>query len=299
MAKNDKSAQALENQISTELIKDTVNQYFGSLRDPRLTNRTTYSLVDILFVTICAVLCGAEDLEDVATYAQEKREWLQSFLNVSDQIPCYSTFWWTFVLLKPEDLERCFVDWVQALITVQTGETIAIDGKALRGTNDPKRSGSFVHMVSAWGANSNFTLAQVKVDTKSNEITAIPKLLDMMNIEGAVVTIDAMGCQTAITEKIVDSGADYILGLKENQPHLYDEVVNYFSQVVDDELEEAECQLFVSENASEKEKHGRIEVRKIYTTGAIDFLPQKGNFKKLQSIVCVCSKRTVGDKTSE
>lgn len=299
MAKNDKSAQALENQISTELIKDTVNQYFGSLRDPRLTNRTTYSLVDILFVTICAVLCGAEDLEDVATYAQEKREWLQSFLNVSDQTPCYSTFWWTFVLLKPEDLERCFVDWVQALITVQTGETIAIDGKALRGTNDPKRSGSFVHMVSAWGANSNFTLAQVKVDTKSNEITAIPKLLDMMNIEGAVVTIDAMGCQTAITEKIVDSGADYILGLKENQPHLYDEVVNYFSQVVDDELEEAECQLFVSENASEKEKHGRIEVRKIYTTGAIDFLPQKGNFKKLQSIVCVCSKRTVGDKTSE
>lgn len=299
MAKNDIYVQDHEHEISAALIKDTVNQYFGSLRDPRLANRTIYSLVDILFITICAVLCGAEDLEDVATYAQEKKEWLQSFLNVSDQTPCYSTFWWTFVLLKPEDLERCFVEWVQALITVRTGETIAIDGKALRGTNDAKRPGSFVHMVSAWGANSNFTLAQVKVDTKSNEITAIPKLLDMMSIEGAVVTIDAIGCQTSITEKIVDSGADYILGLKENQPHLYDEVVNYFSQVVDDELEEAECQLFVSENTSEKEKHGRIEVRKIYTTGSIDFLPQKGDFKKLQSIVCVCSQRTVGDKTSE
>ena len=115
MAKNDIYVQDHEHEISAALIKDTVNQYFGSLRDPRLANRTIYSLVDILFITICAVLCGAEDLEDVATYAQEKKEWLQSFLNVSDQTPCYSTFWWTFVLLKPEDLERCFVEWVQAL----------------------------------------------------------------------------------------------------------------------------------------------------------------------------------------
>jgi predicted transposase YbfD/YdcC len=154
-------------------------------------------------------------------------------------------------------------------------------------------------MVSAWGSNSNFTLAQVKVDGKSNEVTAIPKLLDMMNIEGALVTIDAIGCQTAIAERIVDNGGDYILGLKENQPTLYDEVVNYFSQVNDDELKEAECQLFESSNKQEKEKHGRIEERKVYATGAIDFLPRKDEFKKLQSIICVCSKRTIGDKTSK
>ena len=299
MTRKDLSPQECEIENAIHLIKDTVVKHFGQLTDPRRVNSTTYSLVGIIFITICAVLCGAEDLEDVATFAQEKQDWLKSFLDNTDEVPCYSTFWWTFVLLKPEELERCFVEWVQSLVTLKAGENIAIDGKALRGTTDAKKANSFVHMVSAWGSSSNFTLAQVKVDGKSNEITAIPKLLDMIDIEGALITIDAIGCQTAIAEKIVDNGGDYILGLKENQPHLYDEVENYFSQVNDDELEEAECQLFESSNKLEKEKHGRIEERKVYATGAIDFLPQKNEFKKLQSIVCVHSKRTVGEKTSE
>lgn len=299
MTKKDQSSQECEIQNASHLIKDTVVKHFGQITDPRRVNSTTYSLIGIIFTTICAVLCGAEDLEDVVTFAHEKKDWLKSFLDHADAVPCYSTFWWTFVLLKPEELERCFVEWVQALVTLKAGENIAIDGKALRGTADTKNPNSFVHMVSAWASNSNFTLGQIKVDGKSNEITAIPKLLDMIDIEGALVTIDAMGCQTTIAEKIVDNGGDYILGLKENQPHLYDEVVNYFSQVTDDDLEEAECQLFESSNRLAKEKHGRIEERKVYSTGAIDFLPQKDDFKKLQSIVCVSSKRTVGGKTSE
>lgn len=299
MAKRDRSSQECEIEKVSGIIKATVVQHFGQLTDPRRTNSTTYSLVEIIFITVCAVLCGAEDLDDVATFAQEKQDWLKSFLDNADAVPCYSTFWWIFVLLKPEELERCFVEWVQALVSLKPGENIAIDGKALRGTTDAKNPNSFVHMVSAWGSNSNFTLGQVKVDGKSNEITAIPKLLDMIDIEGALVTIDAIGCQTAIAAKIVDNGGDYILGLKENQPHLYDEVVNYFSQVTDDVLEEAECQLFETSNKLEKEKHGRIEKRKVYATGAIDFLPQKDDFKKLQSIVCVYSKRTIEGKTSE
>lgn len=284
---------------SGQLIRDKVNQHFGHLKDRRRAKSVIYRLEDIIFITLCAVLCGANDLEAIVVYAKEKEEWLKKYLTLSGGIPCYGTFWWIFVLLDPSELEKCFVDWVQSIMSIKTGENIAIDGKALRGTGDSEKSNAFIHMVSAWASNSNLTLAQTKVDGKSNEITAIPKLLDMMEIEGAVITIDAMGCQTKIAEKIVDNGADYILGLKENQQGLYDEVANYFDQVEDDDLENAECLMIESNNDLEKEQHGRIEERKVYATGAIDFLPQKEEWKGLKSLICIHSKRILARKKSE
>jgi hypothetical protein len=140
MVKKDNSAQDHEFEKASRLIKDTITQHFGQLTDPRRINSTTYKLIDIIFITICAVLCGAEDLEDVATYAQEKKGWLKSFLNIPGTVPCYSTFWWTFVLLKPEELERCFVEWVQALVTLKAGENIAIDGKAFKWNRQCKKA---------------------------------------------------------------------------------------------------------------------------------------------------------------
>jgi len=299
MTIEDREQSSKENEIeqNSELIKKTVDQCFGQITDFRRLNSIKYKLVDIIFITLCAVLCGADDLDAVAVYAQEKKGWLKSFLNL-ENVPSYTTFWWAFVLLKPEELECCFIQWVQSVIALKTGRHISVDGKALRGTSNPNKPNSFVHMVSAWASNSNFTLGQVKVDGKSNEITAIPKLLDMIDIEGAVVTIDAMGCQTAIAEKIIDNGGHYVLALKENQPGLYDEIVNYFNQVEDDDLENAACKVFEANNELEKENHGRVEERKVYATSAIDFLLEKNKWKNLRSIACVDSKRIVKGHTS-
>ena len=298
MARKDQLKRQKEIEEAGSSIRDIVDQHFGDLTDPRRAKSVRYRLLDIIFITLCAALCGANDLDAVVVYAKEKEAWLKRFLNLSKGVPCYGTFWWVFALLNASELEKCFVKWVRSTVPFKENESIAIDGKALRGTANSDRSNSFIHMVSAWSSSSNFTLAQMKVDGKSNEITAIPELLDAMEIEGAVITIDAIGCQTKITKKIIDNGADYIIGLKENQKKLYDEIVNYFDQVEDDDLENAECLMIETSNVSEKEKHGRIEERKIYTTGAIDFLPQKEEWTGLKSIVCIHSYRDVAGKIS-
>lgn len=299
MTKKDQSNRQEEIEKAGSSIKAAVDRHFGDLTDPRRAGSTRHRLLDVMFITLCAMLCGANDLDAIVVYAKEKETWLKQFLNLSRGVPCYGTFWWVFALLNPSELEKCFVKWVRSIVTLEKNENIAIDGKALRGTTNPDQSNSFINMVSAWSSSSNFTLAQMKVDGKSNEITAIPQLLDTMEIEGAVITIDAIGCQTKITKKIVDNDADYIIGIKENQKGLYDEVVNYFDQVKDNDLENAECLMMETSNALEKEKHGRVEERKIYTTGAIDFLPQKNEWAGLKSIVCVHSKRELAGKISK
>jgi predicted transposase YbfD/YdcC len=295
--KFEKQKEIEENAIA---IKEGIDLHFGAITDPRRSGSITYKLLDILFMTLCAVLSGAETVEAIAIYAKEKKDWLKKFLHLAGSVPSYNTFWWVFVLIRPTDLQECFVQWAKTIAPLSKGEGIAIDGKALRGTADPDNPNSFVHMVSAWASNSNFTLGQLKVEGKSNEITAIPKLLDMIDIKGAVVTIDAMGCQTKIAAKIVDGGADYILAVKENQPNLYDEIEHYFNNVNDSELELAECKLFESDTTEEKEKHGRIERRKVYTTGALEeLLPQMHEWKGIESIVCVHSFRTIKEKTTD
>ena len=300
MTEKDKFEKQAEIEQNAVIIKEGIDHHFGGITDPRRPRGVTYKLLDIFFMTLCAVLSGAETVEAIAIYAKEKKDWLKGFLNLAGDVPSYNTFWWVFVLIRPADLQECFVQWAKTVAPLSKGEGIAIDGKALRGTADPDNPNSFVHMVSAWASNSNFTLGQLKVEGKSNEITAIPKLLDMIDIKDAVVTIDAIGCQTKIAAKIVDAGGDYILAVKENQPNLYDEIEHYFNNVSDSELELAECKLFESDNTEEKEKHGRIEKRKVYTTGAIEeLLPQMHEWKGLKSIVCVHSFRTIKEKTTD
>jgi predicted transposase YbfD/YdcC len=280
------------------LIQESIDEHFGSIEDSRRVGSTHYRLIDIIFITICAILCSANDLKGIVIYANAKKEWLMKVLNLYE-LPSYSTFWWTFVLLNPSKIQKAFVNWTRSITGSLNDDNIAIDGKALRGTSKPGKANSFVHMVSAWSAKYNFTLAQQKVDGKSNEITAIPKLLDMLDLNGAHVTIDAMGCQTEIAKKIIENGGDYTLALKENQQNLYDECENFFNQVNEENLLDAECQFVEMNNNIENEKHGRIEKRKIYTTGSIDFLPKKEEWKNLQSIVCVHSTRQINEKVSE
>lgn len=275
---------------SSKAFRKSLEDHFGCLDDYRRKGSIRYRLIDILFITICAVISGANDLKGVAMYAQRKRRWLTSTLALDDGVPSYTTFWTIFVLLSPSALEQCFVRWVQSKIDSTTDNSnVSIDGKAQRGTAKKGEAHSFVHIVSAWAATQNLTLGQLKVDGKSNEITAIPQLLDMIDVKEATVTIDAMGCQTAIAEKIVDRGGDYVLALKGNQGRLSDEVENYFIQAEQIDFEGVACDAVGSKNCA----HGRIEKREIYTTEDIDWLEQKEEWKNLKSLIMVKSERII------
>jgi predicted transposase YbfD/YdcC len=256
-------------QESSNTLRDSLEEHFGDAVDHRRPGSIRHQLIDILFITICAVVSGANDLKAVAMYAKRKQNWLKNVLVLSNGVPSYTTFWTVFVLLSPMPLEQCFVKWVQSRIkekgiSASSASDINIDGKASRGTAKKGEPHSFVHIVSAWAAKHHLTLGQLKVDGKSNEITAIPQLLDMIDVAGSTVTIDAMGCQTAIAEKIVDKGGDYVLALKGNQGSFSDEVENYFCQAEDIGFEGVPCDAV----GSKDQAHGRIEKREVY---ALDF----------------------------
>jgi predicted transposase YbfD/YdcC len=224
-------------------------KYFAELKDPRVERNRDHLLEEILLIAIAAVLSGAESWNDIEEYGKSKWDWLQTFLTLPHGIPSHDTFNRVFSALDPEELEKGFVAWVSSIAKLTAGEVVAIDGKALCGT---RQSGNkaIVHMVSAWAENNGLVLGQRKVDEKSNEITAIPKLLEVLELSGTVVTIDAMGCQKTIAEKIIAKQADYILAVKENQGHLLEEVQDSFRMLASESVaEEIDC------------GHGRVEKR--------------------------------------
>lgn len=281
------------NEEDSNTFRQSIKESFGELQDYRRHGSVNHLLIDILFITICAVISGANNLKAVSVYAQHKRDWLIQALEINE-LPSYTTFWTVFVLLDPASLEKCFVQWVQSKLKLSADGIVSIDGKAQRGTAKKGNPHSFVHIVSAWAVTHHLTLGQLKVDGKSNEITAIPKLLDVLDIEGTIVTIDAMGCQTDIADKIVKKDADYMLALKGNQQSLADEVENYFNQAEAVNFEGVECDAIGSKETG----HGRIEKREIYVTKDIDWLPQKENWSNLQSIIMVKSERLILGQTS-
>ena len=280
-------------QDNSDAFRQSLEEHFGELEDYRRQGSVEHLLINILFITICAVISGANNLKAVSVYAARKRSWLTDVLGlINGGIPSYTTFWMVFALLDPEILEKSFVQWVQSKVTLKDGSVVCIDGKAQRGTVKSGQPHSFVHIVSAWAATNHLTLGQLKVDGKSNEITAIPKLLDVLDIEGTIVSIDAMGCQTEIADKIVEKSADYVLALKGNQGLLANEVENYFNQAEAIDFEYIECDAIGSKEAG----HGRIEKREIYVTEDIHWLPQKDAWRGLRSIVMVRSERLLPGK---
>jgi len=244
-------------------------------------------------IVICGVTCGANNLAAVAEYANSKKDWLCSFLGISE-VPSYETLWRVFALLDPKSLMDSFMVWTQEIAHLKQGSVIAIDGKAQRGTADPDHPHSFVHIVSAWSASNQLTLGQLKVESKTNEIVAIPKLLEILDIEGAIVTMDAMGCQTKIAEKIIEKKGDYILGLKDNQPALLDEAIAVFSQIDeygDEGIDYGQCE-------SSESGHGREEHRQVRVISNLDFLPQREEWAGLRSMTRIRSTRIVKNKTT-
>ena len=263
--------------------------HFADLTDPR-RRKVVYPLINIVAIALCAVIAGADDFVSIAVWAREKRDWLSRILDLSNGIPSHDRFNAVFAALKPAEFEKCLLSWITALHEITAGQVVAIDGKTLRHSFDAATGKSAIHMVSAWATANHISLGQVVVDAKSNEITAIPKLLQLLEISGSVVTIDAMGCQTAIAEKIVNSGADYALAVKDNQPTLHAGIEAHFI----DQMEDDFARVKVSRHETTERGHGRDERRTYFVCDAPADLPDRGRWKKLKRIGIAVSE-TVRD----
>jgi predicted transposase YbfD/YdcC len=275
----------------------TLDQHFSDLVDPRVDRTKLHKLVDILVIAICAVIAGADNWEDVEAFGKAKQEWFQTFLELPNGIPSHDTFTRVFARLEPEQFQTCFVRWIAAVSQRIGGQVIAIDGKVLRRSHDHGIGQAAIDMVSAWAAANHLVLGQVKVTEKSNEITAIPRLLEALEVAGCIVTIDAMGCQTTIAQAIVEQDADYVLALKDNQGQLYEDVQLLFS-----DLEGSQYQAYVFDYAKTVEKgHGRLEIRECWTISDPAVLCHLRGFEKwanLQTVSRIRAQRWIGDDKS-
>ncbi len=213
----------------TENAVSKIEKHFGQVTDPRVDRTKDHKLVNIMAIAICAVICGAENWVDVELYGNSKLDWLKTFLELPNGIPSHDTFGRVFNRIDAEDFQKAFFEWVMAVNTIIQGQIINIDGKCLRGSSDQFLGKRAIYMVSAWASENEIVLGQRKVDEKSNEITAIPELLKMLSIAGCIVTIDAIGTQTEIAQTIVDVQAEYVLSVKENQGHLFEDIACLFA----------------------------------------------------------------------
>ncbi len=275
-------------------ISESFLKHFENLQDPRMKNNHNkrHSLTDILVLTILAVICGAESWVDVEEFGDLKQGWLETFLSLPNGIPSHDTIGGVFARLSPETLQDSFLSWINSLVEISNGEIIAIDGKTLRHSYGRAINRKAIHMISAWACNNKLVLGQMKVDEKSNEITAIPELLKMIDIKGCTITIDAMGTQKEIAKQIIQQEADYILALKGNQgiPHM----------VVEDYFQKGLKNNFLGINFDYFEEidkdHGRIEIRKCWMVSDLKWLYDRIFWSGLKSVGMVQSTRIIDDK---
>jgi len=267
---------------------------FGELEDPRVERMRLHRLSDILIITLCGVICGADSWTEIELFGKAKFDWLRTFLGLPHGIPSHDTFGRVFSRLDPEQLERCFLTWMQGLAEASHGRLVAIDGKTLRRSFDKASHKAAIHMVSAWNERNHVVLGQLATDAKSNEITAIPELLALLDIADSVVTIDAMGCQKAIAKQIVEQEGHYILQVKGNQQRLHDLAKETFHELTSGSLPHVPYAFHEEVDKG----HGRLETRRIWTTEWIDWYDRRGDWTGLRSFVCVESERTIDGRTS-
>lgn len=262
-------------------------KHFSQIEDPRIEKKCDHKLIDIIVITVCATICRCdESWEQIVEFAEIREEWLRKFLELPNGIPSHDTFRRVFLLLDPFELQKYFCEWAESFREKIHGETIAIDGKSSRGSKDTKLGTKAVHTVSAWANENQIVLGQIKVAEKSNEITAIPDLLDLLDVAGCTVTIDAMGAQKKIVEKIIDSKADYTIGLKGNQSTLLEDAKTYVDDQLNNKITDTSYQVKDTTDAD----HGRIEERKFHLFSDIDWLEQKPEWKGISSIGVVDSR---------
>ncbi len=282
---------------TNNFLKISILQYFATLNDPRIERTKEHLLIDIVAIAILAVISGADGWIGIETYGQAKHEWLKEFLELPNGIPSHDTFSRVFARIDPNEFQKCFASWINSITGKLGLEVIAIDGKTLKQSYDRNEKQKALHIVSAWSTSHQLVLGQQRVDKKSNEITAIPALLEMLEIEGSIITIDAMGCQKEIASLIIKKKADYVLALKANHKNLHKEVEKWFELAEKENFQGQEY----SYHQEVESGHNRIEKREIWTV-PISSLPGLNNqliWKGLSTVTMVISERRLWNKTTK
>jgi len=299
------STAAMTGQISPTSSSVRFMEYFATLPDPRVERTKRHLLVDILGISICAVVCGAEGWTAIETYGQAKQAWLRQFFELPNGIPSDDTFRRVWSRLSPTCFQERFVRWVQAISRQTRGQVVAIDGKTLRHSYDRSTDRAAIHMISAWAQANRLILGQLKTEAKSNEITAIPELLKVLALEGCIVTIDAMGCQTEIAAQIIDQGAEYVLALKGNQSTVHQQVAKFFESpspltptptARHDSPQTRNVPSVCAAVETIDGEHGRIEIRRYRQVADLRWLPERSRWKGLQSVGMVETERHLGER---
>jgi predicted transposase YbfD/YdcC len=275
----------------------TITKHFANLKDPRTGNATQHQLQDILVIAICASICGADTWTDVEIWGIAKQDWLRGFLELPHGIPSHDTFGRVFALLDPDEFRKGFLSWIRAIQKLTRRQVIALDGKKLRRSHDHRLGKKAIALVSAWATANHLVLGQVKVRAKSNEITAIPELLRLLEVRGCIVTIDAIGCQPKIAAKIVKKEADYVLAVKQNQGQLFEDVKDLFAGC----QEEKFVHVPHDYTKTVEKGHGRIEIRECWTLAEPEFLAylrHRDAWPKLRAVAMVRAERRIGMKRS-
>jgi predicted transposase YbfD/YdcC len=282
--------------ISVEHLQASLSTYFDNIQDPRVDRTKQHLLKDIIIITILAVIAGADGWEDIENYGLSKQEWLEEFLELPNGIPSDDTFRRVFEKLDPKILEDKLCQWLQKIMGSVSSEIIPIDGKSLRGSYDREKGLKNLHLVTAWASEQRLVLGQVKVEDHSNEITAIPALLELIDITGAIITIDAMGTQTEIVRLIRQKKADYVLALKSNHPTLYNQVKDWFNIAITQKFMGIE----VSYDSRTEKEHHRIETRKVWavSVASLGGLYKQEQWAGLRTIVMVERIRHLWNKTT-
>lgn len=276
----------------------TLEAQFADLTDPRTDHTRRHKLIDIVIIAVLGAIAGADAWTDMETFGKAKEAWLRKYLELPNGIPSHDTFGRVFARLDPEEFQQCFINWVQALHTLTEGQVVALDGKCLRGSADSYLGKEAIYMVSAWATADHLVLGQRKVDAKSNEITAVPELLALLDIQGCIVSVDALNCQKKTATQIIQQGGDYLLALKDNHPHLHEDVRNLFVWAAGSDFAEMvhdQCQRTGSD-------HGRIETRNCTTLSdpeCLAMLAQHSDWTHLRTVVHIHSKRQIGDQITE
>lgn len=277
------------------MTEKALESFFENIQDPRHHNKR-HKLIDVIFIAICAVVAGADTYEQIENFGKQRKRWLGKFLELPHGIPSHDTFGRIFERMIPNEFQNSFMRWIESVAELTKGQVIAIDGKTLRRSHDNSNGKKAIHMISAWASANQVVLGQLKTEEKSNEITAIPTLLKLLDISGCIITIDAMGTQKKIAKTIIGKGGDYILALKENQKTLCNDVCLFF-----DQLEDMKGQGYsFDEETTVNGGHGRIETRKSVVTSDIDWLQDKNNWEGIKSIGMIESTREIdGDCSHE
>jgi predicted transposase YbfD/YdcC len=271
-------------------IDTSIVEHFRDLEDPRIDRAKKHYLLDILVIALCTLLTGGEGFQDMELFGKSKLPWLQTFLALPHGIPSHDTFGRVFARLNPQRFQECFLSWTQAVAQLTEGTLVSLDGKTVRASFDRATASSPLHMLSAWcSQNGGLVVGQLKTDSKSNEITAIPELLQLLLIKGCIVTIDAMGCQTHIAEQILKQGGDYLLTLKGNHTKAYTAVKQHFHQDIEHHLPRRNENNFFD---ALDDSHGRLVRRRVWTMTDLAPLPELAKWPGLQAVIAVETIRT-------